>query len=121
LRTQLDTAKQALRLEQSARDAELEGLVSTWTSATRAAAEELFAVAKDRVNAMGGLQAWRDQERDSRERWRENWREGNGEQRERDDADDDGDGDGDGDSAEKPDERAEGDVSVLNYDRLLHC
>lgn len=71
LRQSLDTANQALRLETSNRDTELEQLVDVWTRASRSAAEELFTVAKDRVNGMGGLGAWKQREDERRAGWQD--------------------------------------------------
>jgi len=60
LRQQLDTAQQALKIEQSNQDTELEALIEKWKGVARELAEELFSTAKDRVNKMGGLGAWRE-------------------------------------------------------------
>ncbi|MCJ1281146.1 hypothetical protein MMC26_000464 [Xylographa opegraphella] len=65
----LDTHTQALKIESSAQDAELARLTTLWRLAARQAAEELFAGVRDRVNRMGGVGAWRQREREGRERW----------------------------------------------------
>ncbi|MCJ1438704.1 hypothetical protein MMC27_008094 [Xylographa pallens] len=65
----LDTHTQALKIESSARDAELARLITLWRLAARQAAEEIFAGVRDRVNRMGGVGAWREREREGRERW----------------------------------------------------
>ena len=62
LRSELDTYTQALKIETSNNDAELEELVVIWKTASRAAAEEVFAGARDRVNRMGGLRGLRERE-----------------------------------------------------------
>jgi hypothetical protein len=59
LREELNVAKQALRIESSNKDAELEGLVTKWRHASQEAADEVFAGAQERVTKMGGLAAWR--------------------------------------------------------------
>lgn len=63
LRKSIDTAQQALSLESSDQDAELERLVAKWRGIAREAAEELFRVAKDKVNRMGGVGVWRERTR----------------------------------------------------------
>ncbi|MCJ1415465.1 hypothetical protein MMC32_001797 [Xylographa parallela] len=65
----LDTHTQALKIESSAKDAELARLIALWRLAARQAAEEIFAGVRDRVNRMGGVGAWREREREGRERW----------------------------------------------------
>jgi len=81
LRTELDTVKQALRIERatsttvsptitsignSSRNEELEFLRTKWRSVSRKAADELFASASERVRSMGGVKAWKDKMRASR-------------------------------------------------------
>lgn len=58
-RAELDTLDQALTFATSNKDAELAALTRKWRDATRAAAEEVFAGAKERVDGMGGVGAWR--------------------------------------------------------------
>ena len=60
LRHSLDTAQQALKIQTSNTDSELEILILKWKLVSREAAEELFRSAKDRVNRMGGVGAWRE-------------------------------------------------------------
>lgn len=63
LRTELDTAQQALRIKSSSRDDELRTLKIKWRGISQKAAEELFETAKDKIERMGGVAAWRDRER----------------------------------------------------------
>ena len=67
-RTSLETSNQAFKIETSNRDSELEALVQKWKSASRSAAEDVFAKARDRVNKMGGVAAMKDREKQSREK-----------------------------------------------------
>lgn len=82
LHANLDNAKQALRIESSNRDTELESLISKWRAISQDAAEEVFVGAQERVARMGGMGAWREQMRGQQERWEreemEDWF-GNGE------------------------------------------
>ncbi|KAL9129975.1 MAG: hypothetical protein Q9217_001733 [Psora testacea] len=78
LRTKLETSQQALKIESSTRDTELQFLIEKWRSASQAAAEEVFRGVRDRVNRMGGVGALREKERERRERegiWRREERE----------------------------------------------
>ena len=72
VRSKLETSTQALQIERSPRDAQLQDLIIIWRSASRAAAEEVFKGAKDRVNRMGGVKGLKDRERERKERDREN-------------------------------------------------
>ncbi|KAF2201620.1 hypothetical protein GQ43DRAFT_455644 [Delitschia confertaspora ATCC 74209] len=72
LRSDIQTLTQAYNLVTAGTDEELKVLVEKWISATRAAAEELFAGTRDRVNRMGGVQGWREREKEQRE-WRSQW------------------------------------------------
>ena len=67
-RSHLETSNQALKIESSNRDIELEALIFKWRAASRAAAEEVFAGARDKVNKMGGVGAMRDRERQSKQK-----------------------------------------------------
>lgn len=67
LRSELDTAQQALRIESSSKDKELEALIVKWRSVGQEAAEELFASAREKVLRMGGVAAWREREKQRRE------------------------------------------------------
>ncbi|KAI9038681.1 putative DNA repair protein Dds20/Mei5 [Aspergillus affinis] len=69
LRSELDTARQALRVESSDKDTELEGLIAKWKCASQNAAEEVFAGAQERVTRLGGMKAWKDQMRNNNARW----------------------------------------------------
>jgi hypothetical protein len=71
LRQALDTAQQALKIQSSNTDVELELIIGKWQRISRAAAEELFAGAKDRVNRMGGVGAWRERNQKQTQRWDE--------------------------------------------------
>lgn len=62
-RSGLETAHQALKIESSDRERELEALIVKWRVASRVAAEEVFAGARDKVNKMGGVAAMKDRER----------------------------------------------------------
>ena len=59
---------QAQTLATSTKDDDLVVLVDKWRTASRAAAEELFGSTRDRVNRMGGVGAWKERERESKER-----------------------------------------------------
>ncbi|EYE99039.1 putative DNA repair protein Dds20/Mei5 [Aspergillus ruber CBS 135680] len=69
LHTDLDTAQQALRIESSNRETELESLIAKWKAISQDAAEEVFTGAQERVARMGGMGAWRGQMRSQQERW----------------------------------------------------
>ena len=69
LRQAIDTAQQALKIQSSNTDAELEVLIRKWQLVSRRAAEELFAGARDRVNRMGGVRAWRERNRKQSQGW----------------------------------------------------
>lgn len=59
---------QAYSLATSKKDEELVTLTDRWRAASRAAAEELFASTRDRVNRMGGVRAWQQREREAKQR-----------------------------------------------------
>lgn len=63
-RQDIDTLDQALRLVASNKDAELNELAIKWRRAARQAAEEVFAGARDKVNHMGGMGAWRERQKE---------------------------------------------------------
>ncbi|KAH8432253.1 putative DNA repair protein Dds20/Mei5 [Aspergillus melleus] len=69
LRSELDTAQQALRVESSDKDTELEKLIAKWKTASQDAAEEVFAGAQERVARLGGMKAWKEQMRNNSTRW----------------------------------------------------
>ncbi|ORY16580.1 hypothetical protein BCR34DRAFT_556863 [Clohesyomyces aquaticus] len=72
LRADIQILSQAHTLATSSKDADLNVLAEKWRTASRAAAEELFAGTRDRVNRMGGVGAWREREREQKE-WRRKW------------------------------------------------
>lgn len=67
LRNDIQILSQAHALATSTKDEDLVVLTGRWRTASRAAAEELFSTARDRVNRMGGVGAWKDREREQRE------------------------------------------------------
>jgi hypothetical protein len=71
-RSDIQILSQALSLATSNKDENLARLIDTWRTASRAAAEELFAKTRDRVNRMGGVGAWKEKEREQKE-WRQKW------------------------------------------------
>jgi len=80
LRTSLDTLRQAQRLltpkptsTSNSNDSDLASLTSKWQAATRLAVEELYTSAVERMNRLGGVSAWREGERQKKERMEE-WR-----------------------------------------------
>ncbi|KAL4934349.1 putative DNA repair protein Dds20/Mei5 [Aspergillus undulatus] len=69
LRSELDTVQQALRIESSNRDDELEALIVKWKKVSQDAAEEVFAGAQERISRMGGVKAWREKMKSNDARW----------------------------------------------------
>ncbi|KAF2681019.1 hypothetical protein K458DRAFT_344229 [Lentithecium fluviatile CBS 122367] len=69
LRNELQILSQAHALATSSKDDDLLVLIDRWRTASRAAAEELFASTRDRVNRMGGVGAWKEREKEQSE-WR---------------------------------------------------
>lgn len=69
LRNEIQILSQAHALATSTKDDDLVVLIDRWKTASRAAAEELFANTRDRVNRMGGVGAWKEREREQME-WR---------------------------------------------------
>ncbi|KAJ4292544.1 hypothetical protein N0V90_009207 [Kalmusia sp. IMI 367209] len=67
MRNEIQVLSQAYALATSSKDEDLRVLVDRWRTASRAAAEELFATTRDRVNRMGGVGAWRDREKEQQE------------------------------------------------------
>lgn len=59
LRKSLDIAEQALKIERSSEDVQLEHLIIKWRAVAQETADELFTDAKERVARMGGMAAWR--------------------------------------------------------------
>lgn len=68
LRNEIQMLTQAQTLATSTKDDDLVVLVDKWRTASRAAAEELFGSTRDRVNRMGGVGAWKEREKESKER-----------------------------------------------------
>lgn len=69
LRSELDNATQALRLENSSKDSELESLIIKWRLISQDAADEAFAGAQERITRMGGMAAWNLQSKRDSTRW----------------------------------------------------
>ena len=69
LRAMLDGAKQALRIQRSGKDTELEALIIKWRFISQAAADEVFIGAKERVDRMGGVTAWRQRSMRDSSQW----------------------------------------------------
>lgn len=68
IRNEIQMLTQAQTLATSTKDDDLVVLVDKWRTASRAAAEELFGSTRDRVNRMGGVGAWKEREKESKER-----------------------------------------------------
>ncbi|KAL2796119.1 hypothetical protein BJX66DRAFT_146478 [Aspergillus keveii] len=69
LRSELDTVQQALRIESSSRDEDLETLIVKWKKVSQDAAEEVFTGAQERISRMGGVKGWREKMRNADNRW----------------------------------------------------
>lgn len=63
IRNEIDTLNQAAQINASTTDGRLEELTQKWKVAAQAAADEVFESVKDRVAQMGGVQAWRESEK----------------------------------------------------------
>ena len=98
---------------------ELEALIVKWRLASRAAAEDVFAGARDKVNKMGGVGAMRDRERQKKEvawGWDDEPKKNDGEAEGVDVDEEDGAGFRVGEEVgEKQDERDEGARKVDDY------
>ncbi|KAJ4350927.1 hypothetical protein N0V95_004321 [Ascochyta clinopodiicola] len=68
LRNEIQILTQARTLATSTKDEDLQTLIEKWRTASRAAAEELFGSTRDRVNGMGGVGAWKEREKEAKER-----------------------------------------------------
>ena len=68
LRNEIQMLTQAQTLATSTKDDDLVVLVEKWRTASRAVAEELFGSTRDRVNRMGGVGAWKEREKESKQR-----------------------------------------------------
>ncbi|KAI9704029.1 MAG: Glucosaminyl phosphatidylinositol (GlcN-PI) nositol acylation protein [Bogoriella megaspora] len=76
LKTRQNNSSHGQLKRQKRRDAEgLEELTQKWRGAARQAAEEVFGTIRERVNRMGGVGAWREEEK-RRRAWRGGWDEG---------------------------------------------
>lgn len=69
LQQDIDTIIQATQLLKSGQDDRLELLVDKWRSASQGAADDVYARVRERVQRMGGVQAWRQGERDRMKDW----------------------------------------------------
>ncbi|KAI9829989.1 MAG: hypothetical protein M1826_005162 [Phylliscum demangeonii] len=104
LRSEIDTLRQAHRIESTGKDAELRALIAKWTRVSREAAERLYADGRERVNRMGGPQAYRAMQR-QRQEWFEMGQEEEQRARRAENQHRDGDGDGDEDEDERANDR----------------
>jgi Swi5-dependent recombination DNA repair protein 1 len=68
VRNDIDLLNQSAKYSGDATDHDLEELALKWKLASQSAAEEIFGTVKERVNRMGGVQAWRDSEKQKYER-----------------------------------------------------
>jgi len=68
LRSDLQILTQAQTLATTTKDDDLVVLIDKWRTASRAAAEEIFATTRDKVNRMGGVGAWKAREKEGKER-----------------------------------------------------
>lgn len=68
LRNEIQILTQADALATSTKDDDLQALIDRWRTASRAAAEDLFGSTRDRVNRMGGVGAWKEREKEAKER-----------------------------------------------------
>jgi Swi5-dependent recombination DNA repair protein 1 len=68
VRNDIDALTQAAKYTHDSSEADLEELALKWKLASQGAAEEIFGDVKERVNRMGGVEAWRDSERQKYER-----------------------------------------------------
>jgi Swi5-dependent recombination DNA repair protein 1 len=68
VRNDIDALNQAAKYTNDSSDNDLEELAIKWKAASQAAAEEIFGSVKERVNRMGGVEAWRDSEKQKYER-----------------------------------------------------
>ncbi|KAL8924344.1 MAG: hypothetical protein Q9208_004126 [Pyrenodesmia sp. 3 TL-2023] len=69
LKASLETTNQALEIEASNADTELEALIQKWKTASRDAAEEVYTAAKQRVDGAGGVKALRRKEEEMKQGW----------------------------------------------------
>ncbi|KAK2743780.1 hypothetical protein FQN57_004717 [Myotisia sp. PD_48] len=81
LRQELDELRQATKIEQQNQDTELEGLIKKWRGVSKEAAEELYSVAREKINKMGGVKVWHEKVNQSRMRnggWGSGWEDEDG-------------------------------------------
>lgn len=78
LRARLETTTQALEIEASSEDAELEGLINKWRTTSREAAEEVFVGMKAKVDGMGGWKKWRSTQAEGATGWNDSQEENKG-------------------------------------------
>ncbi|KAJ5292050.1 hypothetical protein N7478_001301 [Penicillium angulare] len=69
LHSELDNARQALRIESSGKEAELEALIVKWRLVAQTAADEVFATSQERVARMGGMAGWRERSKRDTMQW----------------------------------------------------
>ncbi|KAI4194130.1 MAG: hypothetical protein LQ346_003757 [Caloplaca aetnensis] len=69
LRANLETTNQALEIEASNTDTELETLIRKWKTVSRDAAEEVYIAAKERVDGAGGVKALKKKEKEMKQGW----------------------------------------------------
>ncbi|KAJ5207872.1 hypothetical protein N7449_002251 [Penicillium cf. viridicatum] len=99
LLNELEIATQALNLETNPKYIEIPTLITKWRLASQDAADEVFVGAKERVNGMGGMAAWKERSKRDATRWDFD------ENRERehvDEEEEDAENYGDGDSSGHP-------------------
>lgn len=65
----LETARQALRIESSGTDVDLEMSINKWRLVSQEAAEAVFTDAKERVARLGGIKVWRQRSKQEAPRW----------------------------------------------------
>lgn len=65
----LDVAQQALQIEHSNQHVQLQALISKWKAVAQDAAEKLFTDAKERIDHMGGVAAWRLRTQEDARHW----------------------------------------------------
>lgn len=68
VRNDIDTLNQASKYANDSTDGGLEELSHKWKLASHDAAEEIFGSVKERVNRMGGVEAWRESEKQKYQR-----------------------------------------------------
>ena len=64
LKAELGQVKQARSIEESDKEKELVDLIKLWRTASQQAAEEVYAVFRDKVNAVGGMRRWTQMEKE---------------------------------------------------------